>query len=73
MKAPLIWTIVALAVSVNALCDGTPDDTWRHNGSCDYPNDPDCNARCKADGFGCGGCGGWLYGDCWCCSNDCDD
>ncbi|KAH6636841.1 hypothetical protein F5144DRAFT_628833 [Chaetomium tenue] len=66
MKTPLLrtWTLLALAASVHGLCDGTPDETWRHLNSCSYPNDPDCNTRCQAAGFGCGGCGGFIYGDC---------
>jgi hypothetical protein len=72
MKATLIWSVLALAVSVHAYCDGTPDGTWVRMDSCDA-DDPRgaCDERCRAAGQGCGSCGGFLYGECWCYSNDC--
>ncbi|KAK4147093.1 uncharacterized protein C8A04DRAFT_24887 [Dichotomopilus funicola] len=72
MKTTLLLTLTALAVTtVHAYCDGTPDSTWWRDGDCSESTDPTCYNRCREAGYGCGGCGGWLYGECWCCSNDC--
>ncbi|KAK4246300.1 hypothetical protein C7999DRAFT_15582 [Corynascus novoguineensis] len=71
MKAPIVWSLAALVVTVHAYCDGEPDATWRHNGDCSYPNDSSCMQRCVRAGWVCGGCGGFMYGECWCCNNDC--
>ncbi|EFR01323.1 hypothetical protein MGYG_04330 [Nannizzia gypsea CBS 118893] len=73
MKYTIFLALAALVITVSAKCDGTPDPTWRHSGDCPNGRQDDgaCEARCRGEGFGCGGCGGWLYGDCWCCSNDC--
>ncbi|EZF28035.1 hypothetical protein H112_00059 [Trichophyton rubrum D6] len=74
MKYTVFLALAALVISVSARCDGSPDPTWRHSGSCPGAGigSKECNERCQKEGFGCGGCGGFGYRDCWCCSNDCD-
>ena len=64
MKYSLFLAFVTLVTSVSAKCDGTPDVTWEHMNSCSYPNDEDCDRRCKAAGRGCGGCGGFGWEQC---------
>ena len=72
MKYSIFLTLAATVVTVNALCDGTPDPTWRHYESCSPDNGLlPCNERCQSAGFVCGGCGGFAYDDCWCCNDDC--
>ncbi|EGE04578.1 hypothetical protein TEQG_03449 [Trichophyton equinum CBS 127.97] len=34
MKSTFFLALAALVISVSARCDGAPDPTWRHSGSC---------------------------------------